>query len=173
MTCIKLHILWRNISAQISYMKYRNSIFPGRISEVRFPYMKHRKFRISCTNPVLKFSYLKYTQFICHVRKSIPWFSYVKQTKFHIWCLKFPSGFYIGNVEFHIHCKKYLGWDFHIWNITIFICHVWISVQRFLYVKYRYFIFNVGKSDKIVVREQVGCGVKLSFHGQALPKSQS
>ena len=36
-------------------------------------------------------------------------------------------------------------------------------------MKYRYFIFHVGKSDKIVVCGQVGCEVKLSFHGQALP----
>ena len=36
-------------------------------------------------------------------------------------------------------------------------------------MKYRYFIFHVRKSDKIVVCGQVGCEVKLSFHGQARP----
>ena len=36
-------------------------------------------------------------------------------------------------------------------------------------MKYRYFIFHVGKSDKIVVRGQVECEAKLSFLGQALP----
>ena len=64
------HII-ENISVQISYMKYRNSIFLG-ISEVRFPYLKHRKFHISCTNSVLKFSYLKYTQFTSHVKNLYP-----------------------------------------------------------------------------------------------------
>ena len=96
--------------------------------------------------------------FICEMNK-IPYFM-----------SKSPIRFLYGKCrEFHIHCKKYLGWDVHIWNKTIFICHVWISVQRFLYVKYRYFIFHVRKSDKIVVCGQVGCEVKLSFHGQALP----